>query len=87
MVQSADGTPPRVEAGVEEVLRGVDRGPTAMVTRQAPGVVAPALPFIVANDRIGSQADSDSCRQLRPLSGVKQTSISGDLMSACSRGC
>ncbi len=34
MVQSADGTPPRVEAGVEEVLRGVDRGPTAMVTRQ-----------------------------------------------------
>ena len=54
MVQSADGTPPRVEAGVEEVLRGVDRGPTAMVTRQAPGVVAPALPFIVANDRIGS---------------------------------
>ena len=77
MVQSADGTPPRVEAGVEEVLRGVDRGPTAMVTRQAPGVVAPALPFIVANDRIGSTTDSRDLRLLGPLSGAKRKSISG----------
>ena len=31
MVQSADGTPPRVEPGVKEVLPGVDRGSTARV--------------------------------------------------------
>jgi uncharacterized membrane protein len=49
MVQSTDGIPPRVELRVEEVLRGEDRGPTVMVAWQAPGVVAPALPFIVAN--------------------------------------
>ncbi len=49
MVQSTDGNPPRVELRVEEVLRGEDRGPTVMVAWQAPGVVAPALPFIVAN--------------------------------------
>ncbi len=57
MVQSTDGNPPRVELRVEEVLRGEDRGPTVMVAWQAPGVVAPALPFIVANVRVGSQAE------------------------------
>ena len=54
MVQSTDGNPPRVELRVEEVLRGEDRGPTVMVAWQALGVVAPALPFIVANVRVGS---------------------------------
>ena len=33
----------------------------------------------------GSKADSEGCPQLRPLWGVKQTSISGDWMSACSQ--
>ena len=75
MVQSADGTCPRVEPGEEEVLRGVDRGPTAMVTRQAPGVVAPALPFIVANDRIGSARDERHRPPSGPHLGVQPTKI------------
>ncbi len=31
--------------------------------------------LIGLDGRIGSQADSDGCRQLCPLSGVKQTKI------------
>jgi hypothetical protein len=61
MVQSTDGNPPRVELRVEEVLRGEDHGPTVMVAWQAPGIVAPDLPFIDADGRFGSKL---------PLSGV-----------------
>ncbi len=56
MVQPANGNPPGVELRVEEVLRGKDHGPTVMVAWQAPGIVAPDLPFIVANVRVGSDS-------------------------------
>ena len=57
MLLSTDGNPPSVELRVEEVLRGEDLSPTVMVAWQAPGVVARALPFIVANVRVGSNSE------------------------------
>ncbi len=40
------------------------------------------LKLIASGVCLGSKADSEGCPQLRPLLGVKQTSISGDWMSA-----
>ena len=61
-VEAADatnGNPPRVELRVEEALRGEDRGPTIMVTWQAP---------VFHEDVIDSQGVTEAWKA-RPLAG------------------
>ncbi len=65
MVRSPNGNRPRVELRVEEVPRGEDRGPTVMVACQAPNVVAPALPFLLAKVRNWSQSGHDPLKSRR----------------------